>query len=71
MTFAKLRAQVRAVYDEIDVISELNSLRGLDDKHNAHIDADDILLKFLDDKHPKVSEAYREVRASVGGFWYS
>ncbi len=42
------------------------------DIEQAHIDADDILLEFLEHNEFKdVEEAYRDVEANCNGFWYA
>lgn len=38
----------------------------------AHIDADEVLLRFLDQNgHLDIAEAYRRVREHTAGFWYT
>lgn len=43
----------------------------LNDAEQAHIEADEVLLRFLDTNgHLDIAEAYRRVREHAAGFWY-
>lgn len=43
----------------------------LNDAEQAHIEADEVLLRFLDTNgHLDIAEAYRRVREHTVGFWY-
>lgn len=47
-----------------ELLKELESLAWLDDTEMAHRDADDLLLKFIDDK--EVKEAFDKIHK-----WYA
>lgn len=55
---------------EEKTIQQLNGI-DYDDTELAHSDADDFLLKFLDETHPRVSEAYRGVVKRQGQWWFA
>ena len=40
------------------------------DQEMAHSEADEVLLDYLDENAPEVSEAFRAARSAVG-FWYA
>lgn len=51
-------------------IAALEAL-GLNSALQAHIDADEVLLRFLDaNGYLEIAEAYRRVREHTPGFWY-
>lgn len=52
-------------YDKQDLLLDLRRLAGEDDAEARHIEADDLLLKFIDDEH--VTAAYE----AIDPRWYS
>jgi len=56
---------------EKDTINMLESLKD-DTPHEAHVDADAILIQFLRDiGYEDVADAWERLEENVGGFWYS
>lgn len=54
-----------------DAIAQLSKI-SCGDIEQAHIDADAILLIFLEDNgHQDLTNAFKEVNARCGGFWYA
>lgn len=54
-----------------EAIKRLSEFREWDDPEAAHVEADDILLEYLDSNgHKEVADAWKAVHSLVG-FWYA